>query len=78
MPKVNVYPPNATAADAVMRVEVGWRSGSDVQIATTTRTANGDAEPAWGGQWIDLDRNGVNHLIRALREARDRAYGRDE
>jgi hypothetical protein len=77
MPKVNVYPPNTTVADAPVRVEVGWRSGSDVQIATTTRTAEGD-EPAWDGQWIDLDRNGCNQLIRALREARDRAYGRDE
>lgn len=32
----------------------------------------------WEGQYIDLDRQGINNLIRALREARDKAFGRDE
>jgi hypothetical protein len=32
----------------------------------------------WDGQHTDLDRHGLNQLIRALREARDKAYGRDE
>lgn len=30
------------------------------------------------GVWLDLDRHGCNRLIRALRKARDSAYGRDE
>lgn len=30
------------------------------------------------GVWLDLDRQGCNRLIRALRKARDSAYGRDE
>lgn len=30
------------------------------------------------GLFGTLDRNGVNHLIRVLRRARDQAFGRDE
>lgn len=29
-------------------------------------------------RYIRLDRSGINHLIRLLRQARDDAYGRDE
>lgn len=32
----------------------------------------------WDGFFIDLDRRGMNHLIRNLRRARDQAFGRDE
>lgn len=75
MPKANIYPPNTSSGEeAGRRIEVGWRSGSDVQIATTVA----DAESVWDGQWVDLDRQGINQLIRALREARDKAFGRDE
>lgn len=83
MPKVNVYPPGP-ADDLTRRVEVGWRSSGDVQIAVTVLqnpsnlTMDGPNEPTWDGQWVDLDRRGINDLIRALREARDKAYGRDE
>ncbi len=40
-------------------------------------TVDGDGW-TWEGQFTDLDRHGINQLIRALREARDKAYGRDE
>lgn len=30
------------------------------------------------GWWCDLDRRGINDLIRLLRRARDHAYGKDE
>lgn len=30
------------------------------------------------GFWVDLDRAGINNLIRNLRRARDQAFGRDE
>lgn len=30
------------------------------------------------GFYVDLDRRGINDLIRQLRKARDRAFGRDE
>lgn len=87
MPKINVYPPSPTPDHvADRRVEVGWNSGGWVQIATTTLT-NPDnlstdtpvAEPKWdSGSFVDLDRQGINNLIRALRTARDKAFGRDE
>jgi hypothetical protein len=37
-----------------------------------------EPEPEWAGQFVDLDRHGLNQLIRSLRRARDQAYGRDE
>ncbi len=86
MPKTNVYPPCPTPDTvADRRVEVGWHNGG-VQIATTalvnptTLTVdNAVAEPEWkSDSYVDLDRAGINTLIRALREARDKAYGRDE
>lgn len=85
MPKTNVYPP-CPNPDAVAdrRVEVGWHNGG-VQIATTVLTNPttplvGEVnEPEWKSDaYVDLDRHGINNLIRALREARDKAYGRDE
>ncbi len=85
MPKTNIYPPRTRPDEATRRVEVGWRPDGDVQIATTALTdpatvVNGQAvEPAWHStSYVDLDRAGINTLIRALREARDKAYGRDE
>lgn len=32
----------------------------------------------WDSLWTDLDRRGVNRLIRDLRRMRDRIYGKDE
>jgi hypothetical protein len=86
MPKTNIYPPCPTPDGvANRRVEVGWMGGT-VQVATTllTNPANltvddPHAEPEWkSDSYVDLDRQGVNNLIRALRQARDKAYGRDE
>ncbi len=85
MPKTNIYPPRTQPDEATVRVEVGWHNGG-VQIATTalvnptTLTLSDTvAEPAWkSDSYVDLDRHSINTLIRALREARDKAYGRDE
>lgn len=66
-------------------VDVRWgREQGYVQVVTK-------AEDAWGGRWsedegshftdgmfVDLDRTGINRLIRNLRRARDQAFGRDE
>ncbi len=43
-----------------------------------TGTAASGLPLAWDGQFIPLDRDQVNHLIRQLRAARDQAFGRDE
>lgn len=93
MPKFNLYPtplPNQVdGADS--RVEVGWSHAGFVQIATTKLqpgaerdaeyvpgTFAGEPKRAWDGECVGLDRDQVNQLIRSLREARDKAFGRDE
>lgn len=67
---------------------VGWTEpvtdpGGDVNRAGTapdmvTSTEADEAGTIWYSQWIDLDRHTINELIRALRKARDEAFGRDE
>lgn len=73
------------------RVMVGWSNGK-VQVGainslmqlTPTAVFDGhgtpqditDTEPV-DGVSVDLDREGINDLIRLLRKARDRAYGAD-
>ena len=67
-------------------VVVGWdREAGTVQIVTRLKLAEiwgGDGEvkmpPAHYGFYVDLDRRGINDLIRTLRRARDSAFGRDE
>ena len=58
------------------RVEVGWDRYGAVQVATVDPEAElGSRE---SGLYVDLDRRGINDLIRHLRKARDQAFGRDE
>lgn len=77
---------------ATVRIEVGWPPhGGPVHIATTALQPGADrnneymddpnggpAVPAWDGPSVTLDRDEINQLIRHLREARDKAFGRDE
>lgn len=82
MPKENV---NCSVIGG-FRVEVGWRPGHEVQIATTNTASTltleaGDSdskvmEPFYGWH-CTLDRDGINKLIKDLRRARDQAYGAD-
>jgi len=78
---------------ATRRVEVGYTTrdnGGGVQIATSVRAEaaepgrdfydpgdGGPLKPAWEGQFVNLDRAGINELIRHLRTARDKAFGAD-
>ena len=65
---------------------VRWgRETGDVQVVTRLRDAevffseDSDAViPAKYGWHVELDRRGINELIRNLRRARDQAFGRDE
>ncbi|HEX5525156.1 MAG TPA: hypothetical protein VFX53_17055 [Pedococcus sp.] len=81
MPKINVNDEVVSG----FRAEVLWGMGRYVQIGTvnqesTLRLENGDtpdsAEP-FKGWFVTLDRDGCNRLIRAVRQARDSAYGAD-
>jgi hypothetical protein len=59
-------------------VSVSWGDEQEhVQVSTLTRVPE-TFETKQEGPYIDLDRRGINDLIRHLRRARDRAYGRDE
>lgn len=65
------------------RVRVQYLSGQHVNLAVERTTDFRETgEPVWnevdGGLWVGLSRDGINQLIRGLREARDRAYGKDE
>ena len=77
MAQINVY----GLPDATSRTCVRYQRDRDVQIGIQPEVPNPDAESRWdemSGLWGELDRKGCNDLIRALREARDKAYGRDE
>ena len=75
MPKENINTSDSVAS----RVEVTWESGKEVRIATTMH--RDDRQELLGFEWdgycSTLDRTGINRLIRALRRARDAAYGAD-
>lgn len=84
MAQINVYSP-FVEYDLTLngRVVVQYQPGLDVQVGVQRakpdeRTDGHPTYDADDGTWSDLDRAGVNNLIRALREARDKAYGRDE
>lgn len=81
MPKINI---NDEVVDG-FRVEVGWETERYVQVATTNvhsklRLEEGDTpenSEGFRGWHVTLDREGINRAIRALRKARDAAFGAD-
>jgi len=59
-------------------VTVGWHADLEhVQVATISRHPV-TFEVINEGLYVNLDRRGINDLIRNLRRARDQAYGKDE
>ena len=64
--------------EATVQAELGWgREAGYVQLGTTNwsiETNPGDPTRGW---FVTLDRHGINRLIRALRKARDQAFGAD-
>jgi hypothetical protein len=61
-------------------VHVGWNRAGWVEVGAApfcTATGEPSSEPR-PGYFLTLDRDGVNRVIRALRKARDQAFGRDE
>jgi hypothetical protein len=58
-------------------VQVGWYDHGLVQISTFSRDPE-TFETKDSGYHVDLDRRQINEIIRHLRKARDRAFGRDE
>lgn len=64
-------------------VRIGWSPDCNVQIATVLMAPTDGAlavqitNPCDQGQFVDLDRESINRLIRTLRTARDKAFGAD-
>jgi hypothetical protein len=93
MPKETVYgqsmalavePGGAIIADPrTPVVEVRWhRESASVQVVSRIQEREiagpGESLTCEYGMYVDLDRHGINHLIRNLRRARDQVFGRDE
>lgn len=63
-------------------IRIGWDRIGYVQLATVLKSeTEGSTGPIEGdvdqGQFVDLDRKASNQLIRAIRKARDEAFGKD-
>jgi hypothetical protein len=85
MPKEYVYGETFDQVeDEQPVVVVGWsRETEHVQVVTRRKGyevhgPDDDPIPVAYGMYVDLDRRGINDLIRYLRRARDQAFGRDE
>lgn len=69
-------PPELVAPHAF--VELGWsKEAEHVELATKE---GGDIDEPGNprhGWYVQMDRAGINRLIRALRDARDQAFGKD-
>lgn len=93
MPKENTYGselPFGPESSAQGVVEVAWsrEPAGHVQVAAKLFNDDGsqamtkdeaDRRKLWSqGFYVDLDRDGINRLIRNLRRARDQAFGKDE
>ena len=60
-------------------VQVTWGIEQEyVQVVTLRRDATTLESNSDEAIHVDVDRRGINDLIRNLRRARDQAYGRDE
>lgn len=73
--------PKETVNDAeglTLACEVSWGRWATASISTRDVTLRPETpDDPRGGYRIALDRDGINHLIRALRKARDQAFGAD-
>lgn len=63
-------------------VRIGWDRIGYVQLATVLQAGTDGATghevaEVDEGQFVDLDRESINRVIRTLRKARDQAYGAD-
>lgn len=58
-------------------IKVGWSKGRFVEIGLAEFEISTELTPGSRGIFATFDRDGLNRLIRALRQARDDAYGKD-
>ena len=59
-------------------VQVGWTKDMEhVELGTVCPGVTEGIHDPQAGWFVQLDRGGVNRLIRSLRKARDQAFGTD-
>ena len=63
--------------ETTVQVEIGWARDRYVQIATRNFGLDADPGDSRTGWHVTLDRAAINRTIRALRKARDQAFGVD-
>lgn len=68
---------NSSLSDALRLIEDGKREGYAC-VGRQVLDAVTGSTPAGTAVWADLDRRGVNALIKLLRRARTAAFGQDE
>ena len=84
MAQINVYSPfNDLVLEGNSRVCINYERAGFLQVGVQRAGSSEDlaghpSYEAGTGAWSELDRKGINDLIRGLREARDKAFGRDE
>lgn len=76
MPKETFYPTEPDHEGPDERLQVDWHREQleTVYLTMVQDLPNGVAAPVT----IDLDRSGMNRLIKTLKKARDQTYGADE
>ena len=80
MPKEIINDKYETEPGVCASIEVGWgRESSHVQLGTVVHDLAGNrvSDVTKDGMFVQLDRSGINRLIRSLRKARDQAFGPD-
>jgi len=71
MPAEKFYPTSAIENEPSDNLEVAWHRDYP-GVYLTLVTCEG------GAHAVDLDRSGLNRIIKTLRKARDQTYGSDE
>lgn len=80
MPKETIHDKHATEPGVCASIEVGWgRDSGHVQLGTIVLDVADQRvkDVTRDGMYVQLDRDGINRLIRSLRKARDAAFGSD-
>lgn len=79
MPVEKFYPSAAVEGDPSEVLEVCWSKDEEGEGYENVWiiASDGNDDIAWGLAF-DLDRSGLNRLIKALRRARNAAFGGDE
>ena len=78
MPKTNIHHRFAhETGDYVPFLELGWDRAGFVHVAALAGGDYDEPNHPRPGYSVQLDRSGINRLIRDLRKARDQAFGAD-